>query len=60
LRRRKIAHDITQAFDDFVTAFTKPSQRDYAVLVALAGYLIVWTLYGVVAKGNQDLPSRHD
>jgi 4-amino-4-deoxy-L-arabinose transferase-like glycosyltransferase len=25
------------------------------VFVTLAGYLIVWTLYGVVAKGNQDL-----
>ena len=25
------------------------------MLAALASYLIVWTLYGVVAKGNQDL-----
>jgi hypothetical protein len=25
------------------------------VLVVLGGYLLVWTLYGVIAKGNQDL-----
>jgi hypothetical protein len=44
-----------RAFDQFIIAFTDASRRDHAVRGVLGGYLLVWTLYGVVAKGNQDL-----
>src|SRR5689334_6660229 len=55
LRRREIARAVSRAFDRFIIAFTDPSRRDHAVLTVLGGYLLVWTLYGVVAKSNQDL-----
>ena len=55
LCRREITRAVNRAFDRFIIAFTDPSRRDHAVLAVLGGYLLVWTLYGVVAKGNQDL-----
>ena len=55
LPRREITRAADRAFDRFIIAFTDPSRRDHAVLAVLGGYLLVWTLYGVVAKGNQDL-----
>ena len=55
LCRRKITRAVNRAFDRFIIAFTDPSRRDHTVLAVLGGYLLVWTLYGVVAKSNQDL-----
>jgi predicted metal-binding membrane protein len=55
LHRGEIARAVNRAFDRFIIAVTDPSRRDHAVLVVLGGYLLLWTLYGVVAKGNQDL-----
>lgn len=43
--------------DRFVDALTNSKRRDRAVLAALAGYLLVWTAYGVIAKSSQDLHS---
>jgi 4-amino-4-deoxy-L-arabinose transferase-like glycosyltransferase len=31
------------------------SRRDRAILLLLTGYALVWTLYGSIAKGSQDL-----
>src|SRR3974390_1810293 len=39
------------------SALTDSSGSEQTVLAALAGYLLLWTLYGAVAKPNQRLPS---
>lgn len=36
-------------------ALTDPARRERAVAVALLGYVAVWTLYAVLAKGSQDV-----
>ena len=36
-------------------ALLDPSRRGSAVLALLAGYAAVWSLYGAIAKGSQDL-----
>src|SRR3989304_3732411 len=36
-------------------ALTDPARRERAVLLSLAAYLLVWTLYGVIAKSSQGL-----
>lgn len=41
--------------DRFIDLVTSAKRRDQTVLVALAGYLLVWTLYGIIAKSGQDL-----
>ena len=45
----------SNALDRFIDALTDLKQRDHAVLAALLDYLLVWTLYGIIAKSNQDL-----
>ena len=44
-----------RTLDRFVGALTDPARRDGAVLATLSGYLLIWTLYGVIAKSSQDL-----
>jgi len=46
---------VITALNWFVDALTAPSQRDRTVPVVLGGYLLVWTLYGVIAKSSRDL-----
>ena len=41
--------------DRLIDALKGPKRRDRTVLVILGGYLFIWTLYGVIAKSNQDL-----
>ena len=36
-------------------ALTDPVRRERAMAVALLGYVAVWTLYGALAKGSQDI-----
>lgn len=36
-------------------ALVDPARRDRAVAVALLAYVAVWTLYGALAKGSQDI-----
>jgi 4-amino-4-deoxy-L-arabinose transferase-like glycosyltransferase len=36
-------------------ALADPARRERTVLLALAGYAALWTLYGALAKANQDL-----
>jgi hypothetical protein len=44
-----------KGIDRFIDALTDVVRRDYAAILALAAYLVIWTLYGIIAKGNQDL-----
>jgi dolichyl-phosphate-mannose-protein mannosyltransferase len=46
---------LERLLDRLIDALKKPKQRDRTVLVILGGYLFVWTLYGFIAKNNQDL-----
>ena len=39
----------------FLNALTDPVRRERAVLVALLGYVALWTVYAVLAKGGQDI-----
>jgi len=36
-------------------ALTDPARRERAVLISLALYVLLWTVYGIVAKSSQDL-----
>jgi len=36
-------------------ALIDPARRERAVLVSLAGYLVLWTIYGTIAKSSQGL-----
>jgi len=42
---------IVRLFD----ALTDPARRERAVAVVLSGYVVLWTLYAVLAKGGQDI-----
>lgn len=55
MRGAKLIGAVNQALDRFINALTDPRQRDRTVLAVLFGYLLVWTLYGLIAKSNQDL-----
>src|SRR5476649_2609491 len=39
----------------FRNALINPARRERSVLVALAFYVLLWTIYGTVAKGSQGL-----
>jgi hypothetical protein len=44
-------HALARLFD----ALTDPTRRERTVLLVLAGYAAVWTLYGTIAKSSQDI-----
>jgi hypothetical protein len=46
---------VTAALDRLLAALADPARRERAVAVLLAGYCGVWTLYGAIAKGSQDV-----
>jgi 4-amino-4-deoxy-L-arabinose transferase-like glycosyltransferase len=43
------------ATERLVGALTDPARRERTVLAVLAVYTLVWTLYGVLARGSQDV-----
>jgi 4-amino-4-deoxy-L-arabinose transferase-like glycosyltransferase len=43
------------ALSRLLDALTEPARRERTVLVVLAAYAAVWTLYGIVAKSSQDI-----
>src|SRR6516165_3458291 len=43
------------ALERLLDLLSDPTRRERAVLVVLACYAVLWTLYAVVAKGSQDL-----
>jgi Dolichyl-phosphate-mannose-protein mannosyltransferase len=38
-----------------VAALIDPMRRERAIIGVLAGYAVIWTLYGAIAKGSQDI-----
>jgi 4-amino-4-deoxy-L-arabinose transferase-like glycosyltransferase len=43
------------ALSRLLDALIEPARRERAVLVVLAAYAVVWTLYGTIAKSSQDI-----
>ena len=37
----------------FRNAFINPARRERTVLIALGVYVVLWTIYGTIAKGSQ-------
>ena len=46
---------LTRPAGRLVAALADPARGNRAMALALAGYVLVWTLYGVLAKGSQDI-----
>ncbi len=42
-------------FERMIDALTDPARRERAVLWLLTAYCFAWSLYGVIAKGSQDI-----
>ncbi len=51
----KSAGAVSRLLDRLMNSLTDLAQRDRSVLTVLGGYLLVWTLYGVISKNSQDL-----
>jgi hypothetical protein len=45
----------SSGFDRLLDALADPRRAERTMLVLLAVYCVVWTLYGIVAKGSQDV-----
>jgi hypothetical protein len=43
------------ALERLLAALSDPARRERSVVLVLVAYALVWTLYGVLAKGSQDL-----
>ena len=43
------------SLDRLLDALVDPRRRERAVLALLAAYAVVWSLYGAIAKGSQDI-----
>ena len=41
--------------DRLIAALADPARRERAIVAVLAGYCALWTLYGAIAKGSQDI-----
>jgi 4-amino-4-deoxy-L-arabinose transferase-like glycosyltransferase len=41
--------------DRLIAALTDPARRERAVVPLLAGYCVLWALYGAIAKSSQDI-----
>src|ERR1700693_4295229 len=46
---------VLQPIDALRGALIDPERRERAVLVSLAAYLVLWTIYGTIAKSSQGL-----
>jgi hypothetical protein len=52
-----VIHFFITLIDRCATALTDPDRRDRAIIGVLAGYVVLWTLYGVMAKAGQGVNS---
>jgi 4-amino-4-deoxy-L-arabinose transferase-like glycosyltransferase len=51
LRQKRLEGALARLLD----RLSDPVRRERSVLAVLAGYAVLWTVYGVIAKGSQDL-----
>src|ERR1700730_854495 len=45
----------TQFSDNFLSPLSDAARRERTVVLALLVYVVLWTAYGVIAKGSQDV-----
>jgi len=45
----------TQALERLLDCLLDPGRRERTVLALLAAYAAVWSIYGAIAKGSQDI-----
>ncbi len=50
-----LASSPRRLIDRCLAALTDPIRREYAIACVLAIYAVLWTLFGVLAKANQDI-----
>ena len=50
----KAAHKVSW-LDRALDALADPVRRERAVVALLASYAAIWSLYGTIAKGSQDI-----
>src|SRR5215472_3566252 len=50
-----LTQNLLAPFERLAEALVDPRRRERAVLLALLCYVALWTLYGVLAQGSQDL-----
>lgn len=55
MAQRPALGDPDRSLDRLTSALIDPQRRDTTVIVVLGFYLLVWTLYSIIAKSNQDL-----
>jgi 4-amino-4-deoxy-L-arabinose transferase-like glycosyltransferase len=46
---------LRELFDRYFDALADPRRRERVAIVTLAGYAVIWALYGVLAKASQDV-----
>ena len=52
---RRVVRPILDPAERLVDALTDPARRARTMLLVLAAYALVWTLYAVIAKASQDM-----
>ncbi len=52
---RIASHPITRAAGRYRSALTDPASAERTVLLSLAVYVVLWTIYATIAKGSQGL-----
>src|SRR5438128_6953508 len=48
----RLGRDLSERF---LSALTDPARRERTVAAALLGYVALWTIYAILAKGSQDI-----
>ena len=51
----RIAERLLAPIEGLLGALTDPTRRERTMALVLAGYALIWALYGAIAKGSQDI-----
>lgn len=55
MRKSQLASYLFRPLNLLYAALIDPGRRERAAVVTLAAYLLIWTLYAVIAKSSQDI-----
>jgi 4-amino-4-deoxy-L-arabinose transferase-like glycosyltransferase len=55
MRLAFVPHRAAKPIERLADALTDPKSRDRVMILVLLGYVAIWTLYGAIAKGSQDV-----
>jgi hypothetical protein len=51
----RVLRTALRPIEKLIDALSDPLRQERTALLVLAGYAVVWTLYGVIAKSGQDI-----